>query len=121
MGGALLRGWLAAIRRGGGLALTVIEPAFDPDLERELIAAGAEINTPNPGPADVVVLAVKPQVFAQAAAGAKALVGPHTLVISIMAGITIAGLAHLLETQRIIRAMPNTPGQIGKGVTAYAA
>jgi pyrroline-5-carboxylate reductase len=121
MGGALLRGWLAAIKRGGGLSLTVVEPAFDPVLEQELKAAGAEINTPNPGPADVVVLCVKPQIFAEAAPGAKAFVGPNTLVISIMAGVTIAACSHLMETQRVIRAMPNTPGQIGKGVTAYVA
>lgn len=121
MGGALLRGWLAAIRRGGGLALTVVEPAFDPALEQELIAAGAEINTPNPGPADAVVLCVKPQIFADAAPGAKAFVGPKTLVISIMAGVPIAAVSHLMECPRVIRAMPNTPGQIGKGVTAYVA
>jgi pyrroline-5-carboxylate reductase len=121
MGGALLRGWLSAIRRGGGLALTVIEPAFDPDLEQELVAAGAEINTQNPGPVDVVVLCVKPQVFAEVAPSAKAFVGPKTLVISIMAGVPIAAVSHLMECPRVIRAMPNTPGQIGKGVTAYVA
>jgi pyrroline-5-carboxylate reductase len=121
IGGALLRGWLAAIRRGGGLSLTVIEPAFDPDLEQELIAAGAEINTANPGAADVVVLCVKPQIFTVAAPGAKAFVGPDTLVISIMAGVTIAAVSHLMDTPRVIRAMPNTPGQIGKGVTAFVA
>jgi DNA-binding IclR family transcriptional regulator len=41
MGGALVRGWLAAIRRGGGLTLTVVEPNFDPGLERELAATRA--------------------------------------------------------------------------------
>jgi pyrroline-5-carboxylate reductase len=60
-------------------------------------------------------------VFADVAPSAKAFVGPNTLVISIMAGVTIAALSHLMETQRVIRAMPNTPGQIGKGVTAYVA
>ena len=86
-----------------------------------MVSAGAEINTPNPGPADVVVLCVKPQIFAEAAPGAKAFVGPNTLVISIMAGVTIAAVQHLMETNRVIRAMPNTPGQIGKGVTAFVA
>ncbi|HWA21590.1 MAG TPA: pyrroline-5-carboxylate reductase [Caulobacterales bacterium] len=121
MGGALIRGWIKAIRRGGGLTLTVREPNFDPVLEAELAAAGAELNPPEPGPADVVVIAVKPQIFKTAAADAKPFIGPNTLVLSIMAGVTIGALTDILGTQRIIRAMPNTPGQIGQGITAYVA
>jgi pyrroline-5-carboxylate reductase len=121
MGGALIKGWIKAIRRGGGLTLTVREPHFDPALEQELAAAGAELNPPDPGPVDVVVLAVKPQIFKTAAADAKPFIGPNTLVLSIMAGVTIGALTDLLGTQRIIRAMPNTPGQIGQGVTAFVA
>jgi pyrroline-5-carboxylate reductase len=121
MGGALVRGWIKAIRRGGGLTLTVREPNFDPALEQELIAAGAEINPQQAGPADVVVLAVKPQIFNSMIEDAKAFIGPDTLVLSIMAGVTIAQLSHALGVQRVIRAMPNTPGQIGQGVTAYVA
>ena len=41
MGGALVRGWIEAVRRGGGLTLTVVEPNFDPALERELDATPA--------------------------------------------------------------------------------
>ncbi len=121
MGGALVRGWLAAIRRGGGLTLTVIEPHFDPALERELAAAGAVLNPPDGGAADVVVVAVKPQVFAETVARARTFIGPRTLVLSVMAGVTIAALCRAFETERVIRAMPNTPGQIGQGVTAYVA
>lgn len=121
MGGALLRGWLAAIQRGGGLTLTVIEPDFDPALEQELIAAGAILNPPAPGPADVAVLAVKPQDFAAVAGAARAFVGERTLVLSIMAGVTLAALGHALGAAKAVRAMPNTPGQIGQGVTAYVA
>ena len=121
MGGALVRGWLAAIRRGGGLTLTVIEPNFDPALERELDAAGAVLNPKDETAVDVVVVAVKPQAFAQVAARAKILVGPRTLVLSVMAGVTMSALSRALDTERIIRAMPNTPGQIGQGITAYVA
>lgn len=121
MGGALVRGWIKAIRRGGGLTLTVREPNFDPALEAELVAAGAEINPAQAGAADVVVLAVKPQIFSSIAEDAKAFIGPQTLVLSIMAGVTIAQLSQALGVQRVIRAMPNTPGQIGQGVTAYVA
>jgi pyrroline-5-carboxylate reductase len=121
MGAALIRGWLAAIRRGGGLTLTVHDPAFQPELEQELDRAGAVINPPNPGPADVVVFAVKPQQFQETAGLAKAVIGPNTLVISIMAGVTLAVLGRGLGTDRLVRAMPNTPGQIGEGITAYVA
>jgi pyrroline-5-carboxylate reductase len=121
MGGALVRGWLKAIRCGGGLSLTVIEPNFDPALERELDAAGAVLNKMESGPVDVVVLAVKPQAFTQIAPSARRFVGPKTLVLSVMAGVTMAALSRAMETDRIVRAMPNTPGQIGQGVTAFVA
>lgn len=121
MGGALIRGWIKAIRRGGGLTLTVREPNFDPALEQELIAAGADINPAEIGPVDVLVLAIKPQAFKAVVADAKPFVGEHTLVLSIMAGITISALTQAFGTHKIIRAMPNTPGQIGQGVTAYVA
>lgn len=121
MGGALVRGWIEAVRRGGGLTLTVVEPNFDPVLERDLEAAGAVLNPPQVGPADVLVLAVKPQQFAEAAAGARRFVGPNTLVLSIMAGVTIEALTRDLGAQRVFRCVPNTPARIGRGVTAYVA
>ncbi len=121
MGRALVRGWIEAVRRGGGLTLTVLEPNFDPELERQLEAVGAVLNPPQPGPADVVVLAVKPQQFSAAAGDVRAFVGPDTLILSIMAGVTLAKLAQDMGVARVVRAMPNTPGQIGQGVSAYVA
>lgn len=119
MGGALVRGWLDAIRRGGGLTLTVIEPNFDPALERELAAAGAVLNPQDGAAADVVVLAVKPQVFLDTVSSARPFVGPSTLILSVMAGVTIPVIARAFDHERIVRAMPNTAGQIGQGITAY--
>lgn len=121
MGGALVRGWIEAVRRGGGLTLTVLEPNFDPQLREALDAVGAVLNPPEPGPADIVVLAIKPQSFQQAAADARQFVGPDTLVLSVMAGVTLSGLSQVMGAERVIRAMPNTPGRIGQGVTAYVA
>jgi pyrroline-5-carboxylate reductase len=121
MGGALVRGWIEAVRKGGGLTLTVVEPNFDPDLERELDAVGAVLNPPNPGPVDILVLAVKPQSFAEAAAAAQNFVGPDTRVLSVMAGIPIETLMRDLGAQRVVRCVPNTPARIGRGVTAYVA
>jgi len=121
MGGALVRGWIEAVRKGGGLTLTVVEPNFDPTLERELDAVGAVLNPPDPGPVDVLVLAVKPQTFASAVEAAKRFVGPDTRVLSIMAGVTMETLTRQLGADRIIRCVPNTPARIGQGVTAYVA
>jgi pyrroline-5-carboxylate reductase len=121
MGGALVRGWIEAVRKGGGLTLTVVEPNFDPDLERELDAVGAVLNPPDPGPVDVLVLAVKPQTFATAADAARKFVGPDTRVLSIMAGVTIDTLCRETTATRVIRSVPNTPARIGRGVTAYVA
>ena len=121
MGGALVRGWIEAVRKGGGLTLTVVEPHFDPELERALDAVGAVLNPPDPGPADVLVLAVKPQQFREAVASAKGFVGPDTRVLSVMAGVTLDTLARELGATRIVRCVPNTPGRIGRGVTAYVA
>lgn len=121
MGGALVRGWLEAVRRGGGLTLTVVEPNFDPALERELDAAGAVINPPDAGPADVLVLAVKPQTFPTVIEGVRKFVGENTLVMSVMAGVTIDKLTRELNAQRVTRCVPNTPSRIGRGITAYVA
>lgn len=121
MGGALVRGWIEAVRRGGGLTLTVLEPHFDPKLEEALEQVGAVLNPPTPGPVDIVVLAVKPQQFLATAAGVRPFVGPQTLVLSVMAGVTLLTLSKELGADRVIRAMPNTPGQIGQGITAYVA
>jgi pyrroline-5-carboxylate reductase len=121
MGGALVRGWIEAVRKGGGLTLTVVEPNFDPELERELDAVGAVLNPPDPGPVDILVLAVKPQQFQEAVTEARRFVGPDTRVLSVMAGVTLESLARELGVQRVVRCVPNTPGRIGRGVTAYVA
>ncbi len=121
MGGALVRGWLEAVRKGGGLTLTVVEPNFDPALEHALESAGAILNPPEPGPVDVLVFAVKPQSFASAAPAAKRFVGEATRILSIMAGVPMETIAREMGSQRIVRAMPNMPARIGHGVTAYVA
>ncbi len=77
--------------------------------------AGASLES-----ADVVVWAVKPQVFQEAAAQTQA----HTraaLHLSVAAGIPSQSIARWLGTDRVVRAMPNTPALIGKGITAFFA
>lgn len=121
MGGALVRGWIEAVRKGGGLTLTVVEPNFDLALERELDAVGAILNPPDAGPVDIVVLAVKPQTFPSVVESVKRFIGPDTRVLSVMAGIPLETLSRELGAARAVRCVPNTPARIGRGVTAYVA
>jgi pyrroline-5-carboxylate reductase len=72
--------------------------------------------------ADVVMLAVKPQMAAQVLAEIAPFVKPHTLIISIMAGITTQTISRKLKTDcPVVRAMPNTPALVEAGATAICA
>jgi pyrroline-5-carboxylate reductase len=110
MGGALLRRWLDE-----GLGpVAVIDPAARnlPD------GVEAMPRPPATGKPDIVVLAVKPQAWAQAVLPLAGRLGPLTLVISVMAGVQTDDLARLFPGAGIVRAMPNTPAAVGQGVTA---
>ena len=116
MGAALATGWLSA---RNAPALSIIDPSPS-DLVTDWAEAGKVSLNPAPAPAGTVVLAVKPQMFASVADSVKPFIGPKTLVISIMAGVRIGQMTDRLATQRVIRAMPNTPGAIGRGVTVFS-
>jgi len=66
-----------------------------------------------------IVICVKPQRLDRVLADLNGITGPHQLVLSIVAGATIEKLAESLGTGKIVRAMPNTPSQIGAGITAW--
>ncbi len=114
MGGALLTGWLErelapsvlvdpapdAARHGGG-PITVV-----PDLEA--VPAGF---TPH-----CVILAVKPQQSGAVLPGVRPFAA-RSLTLSIMAGVTVAGLRSTLGDRPVVRAMPNTPAAIRRGIT----
>ncbi len=115
MGGAMLTGWLAQ-----GLdpkRVVVIDPYPSDDI-RTHSAKGVQLNPAvyDATPATVVVLAVKPQMFRDSGPALRALVGPGTLVVSIMAGTTIASVTEVCGGA-VVRAMPNTPAAIGRGMT----
>src|SRR5512140_469196 len=101
--------------------------ASGPRLERgeELKAAyGIQVFTDNCAaarPADVVILAVKPQKLARVLAGLKDQIRPEALVLSIVAGASIQTLRAGLNHSTIVRAMPNTPAQIGEGMTVWTS
>jgi pyrroline-5-carboxylate reductase len=115
MGGAMLAGWLA--QGLDAACVAVIEPYPSDDI-KTLAAKGVRLN---PAPQDVgsiatLVIALKPQMFREAAPALKPFVGPSTLVVSIMAGTTIASIAEVCGGA-VVRAMPNTPAAIGRGIT----
>ncbi|HEY4167106.1 MAG TPA: pyrroline-5-carboxylate reductase [Reyranella sp.] len=116
MGLALARGWIT-----GGLAaerLVLVDPfagdaakAFAEEHKVRLLKTLEHLLV------HVLVLAVKPQAMAEALAQVRPSVGKQTLVLSIAAGISLKTLSAGLGTERVIRTMPNTPAQVGKGVT----
>jgi pyrroline-5-carboxylate reductase len=71
--------------------------------------------------ADLLVLAVKPQDAPQLFGDIKPLVQPGQVFISIMAGVSMRAISEALGVEKIIRAMPNLPAQIGAGVTAFTS
>ncbi len=71
--------------------------------------------------ADVVVLSVKPQRLDKVLAGLRGAIRPDALVLSIVAGASIEKIGHNLQHHVIVRSMPNTPAQIGEGITVWTA
>ena len=121
MGGAMLAGWQALGLKGAGVS--VIDPLPSPEIAALCATGGFALNPTAPPAPDVLVLAVKPQMLDAAAPALAALAGPDTLLISIIAGKTVANLeARFPRARAIVRAMPNTPAAVGRGITgAFAA
>jgi len=117
MGGALLDGWLRS-----GLdpeKVAVIEPNPAPQIAA-LADRGVRLNPDATALTGVsaVVIAVKPQIADQVMAAIAPMIGASTLVVSIMAGRTLQFLSGALKNARaLVRAMPNTPAAIGRGIT----
>lgn len=70
---------------------------------------------------DIIILSVKPQDFAAISADLAKHLKPENIVLSIMAGITITRLQDSLQHQNVVRAMPNSPAQLGMGITGYTS
>jgi pyrroline-5-carboxylate reductase len=116
MAGAMLQGWLDA-----GLdpaAVTVIRPSGAP------AAPGVRVFTapPEGETAGILLLGMKPQKLGEAAPAAERLIGPETILVSILAGVELATLrARFPAAARVVRAMPNTPVALRLGVTNLIA
>lgn len=120
MAGAIIGGLIRSGREAP--SIIVVDPG---DVQREKLHADVGVRTLSSAnatleEASLVVWAVKPQYF-QAAALPCA---PHVdkaLHLSVMAGIRSDAIAHATRTQRVVRAMPNTPALIGQGISGLFA
>ena len=121
MGGAMLTGWLKSGVPGS--SVIVVDPGPSEAMLALIADAGAKHVTAAPEgmQAGVLFLAVKPQLMDAVLPPLKALVGPQTVVVSVAAGKTLAYLASHLGAAAMVRAMPNTPAMIGRGVTGAFA
>lgn len=123
MGGAMLEGWLAQGLPPG--EVVIVEPNLEigAALARRGMRHLADAEqVPNELRPAVVLLAVKPQMMDGAAAGAARFARPGTLFLSIAAGKTLGYFArHFGEGAAVVRAMPNTPAAVGRGITVAVA
>jgi pyrroline-5-carboxylate reductase len=120
MGGALLEGWIAS-KVIAPEQLVILDP-YPGDAAKTAIASGAKhLNEPNEDLQSIqyLLLAIKPQMFGKLTPAIAKAISNDALVISILAGTSLASLQDIFKTQSLIRAMPNTPAAIGKGITAY--
>ncbi len=123
MGGALLKGLL---ERGLDAKNVIIQDPSPPDNIKEFAAKHAIRIEPEiaslPNPPSVLLAAVKPQVMEQVFPPLARLAGPDTLTLSIAAGRSVASFEnHLPKGAAVVRAMPNTPAAIGRGITVSFA
>ena len=113
MGSAMLEGWLAQGVKAGSVWVN------DPYPSAWLQGAGVHLNADLPGDPAIVLIAVKPQMMAEALPSLIALGNGGTLFVSVAAGTTIAHYEKVLGADTpIIRAMPNTPAAVSRGITA---
>ena len=120
MGGAMLHGALKA----GWPAdrIRVIDPNPADSLRGDAARYGFALNPGAAAPARLVLLAIKPQMLDSAATVLQAHVDASTVIISILAGKSIADIrSRVPQVSKIVRAMPNTPAAIGRGITGAFA
>lgn len=116
MGSAMLEGWLKDALEPGDVWV------IDPNPSEWLQQTGVHINEGIPEQPAMLLVAVKPQMMTDALPDVAALGGGETVVLSVAAGVTIAKFADAFGAGTpIIRAMPNTPAAVGRGITAIVA
>lgn len=122
MGEAMIRGMVAQDVVSAA-QITASDPvaARREQMKSQFGIATSESNRSAVQDADVVVLSVKPQILPKVMAELNGQIPPSAFVLSIVAGVPIATMQRGLAHDRIVRTMPNTPAQIGKGMTVWVA
>ena len=124
MGGALLNGWISATgtARLDPQQILVIDPSPG-EAATDAFKLGTKFaKSLTKGSASglkICLLAIKPQLFSEVGPDLAKVLPRDALIVSIMAGISIDELTDVFAPRPIIRCMPNTPGAIGQGITAY--
>ena len=116
MGGAILRGWSSSPELAGQISFYAYDKSptacVCPAGKVNLVNSEAELARE----ADQLLLAVKPQYMAEALRPMRAELHKGKLLVSIAAGITIAGVKDLAGDLPVVRVMPNTPAMVGQGI-----
>jgi len=120
MGGALLDGWIAS-EAITSKQLIILDPYPGKAAQSAIESGALHLTKPDDKLISIkyLLLAIKPQIFGKLAPAIAKELSNRALVISIMAGTSLASLQDVFKEQSLIRAMPNTPAAIGKGITAY--
>ena len=124
--GVMAEAIIAGLLRGQLVDATQVIASHPRADRRDQLASAhgirtAAVNTEAIAGADVVILAIKPQMLARVGREIGEVLRPGQLVISVLAGATTKALASALGRDQIVRSMPNTPARLGKGMTVWFA
>ena len=122
MGGAMLEGWLKS--GADPTRIVAFDPAPPAEVKSTLEAKGVRLNPriSDIADAEVIIVAVKPQVMEDVLPGIVPLKSSKPLILSVAAGKTIASYErHFGADAAVIRSIPNTPAAVGRGITAMAS
>ncbi len=122
MAEAMLKGLLKKeLAKPGNITLSGPNIEHNQELEDTYKVSTTTDNRAAAAQADIVVLSIKPQRMQKVVSELKGKLKPDAFILSIVAGASIKKIAQLSGHERIVRCMPNTPAQIGEGITVWTA
>ena len=122
MGEAMIEGLLQHQLVGpSSITAADLEPNRLSSVKQRFKVATTRNNRVAARKADIVVLSVKPQVLSAVYSDLKGHIGSSAMIVSIVAGATSGSIAAGLRHQAVVRVMPNTPAQVGEGMSVWTA